>query len=262
MGGSYLGELLKTAVRIMELDELESRLDKHDWKVAKEEYDEAVAAFNKQRSDYVDALLSHEVGQEAAVSDVEGQLSNFRETADPSWYPAITYTEENLLPYLRKQAGMNPSLREAIKLFPYAAGAIVIVAYFTVRLMSATPVTESIETKEGLLQRADAVEKALRYDDWMDTRVRRGGFLKGLLLWPIEPTDGEIEGAAEFVGLVMEGQQYAQGCGVVTGYGETLSNDQIKMVGDVIDYLQRPTIRWLDPPIRTVIPALESASVC
>jgi hypothetical protein len=55
----------------------------------------------------------------------------------------------------------------------------------------------NIETRGGMQQRAAAVEKALRYDDLVGTRVRRGGMFKGVMFWPIKPTDGEIGGAAE-----------------------------------------------------------------
>jgi hypothetical protein len=87
----------------------------------------------------------------------------------------------------------------------------------------------------------------------MDTRVRRGGWLKGILLWPIEPSETEIRGAAEFVGLVLEGQEYAAGCGSVVGTGNTLTDGQFSMISDVASYIQREDIRWEEPPPMTIV---------
>ena len=263
MSQGHLWELVQIAVRIMELDQLESQLtDKRDWKAAKEEYEAQQSHFNKVRDEYVDALLDQEESRDSAADNVGAQLAGLRNQADPSWYPAIDYTSDSLLPYLAKEAAKSPRMRKAIKLAPLVAGALAVIAYFTVRLVSGTPVTESIETRAGLQQRAAAVEKVIRYDNWMSTRVRRGGWLKGVLLWPIEPTDAEINGAADFVGLVLEGQQYAEGCGSVVSYGDNLTDDQIDMVGEVADYIQRDDVQWEEPAVMTVVVGLQQADKC
>ncbi len=262
MQKSYLNELLETAADISHLDSIEDQLsDRADWKVAKEQYDAQVARFNQLRTEYVDALLQSE-GASSAATEVQEQLSEFRQQADPSWHPAVDYTEQNLLPYLKKEAAKSPGFRKALKIAPVAIGALVVIAYFGVRLFSATPITAGIETREGLLQRAAAVEKVIRYDDWMGTRVRRGGLFKGLILWPIKPTDPEIEGAAEFVGLVLEGQKYADGCGAVVGFGEDLTDDQIQLVSHVSNHIQNPNIDWQNPPPMTILKGLETAKAC
>lgn len=263
MTQGYLWELVQLAARIMELDQLESQLtDKRDWRAAKKEYDAHQEQFNKVRDEYVDALLEQDGVHDSAVDDVTQQLTELREQSDPSWHPAIDYTRDNLLPCLTKEAAKSPRLRKALKLVPLVVGGLAVLVYFGIRLASGTPVTEDFETRAGIQQRAAAAQKVIRYDDWMSTRVRRGGLFKGILLWPIEPTDAEVNGAAEFVSLVVEGQQYAEGCGSVSGFGENLTDEQIKMVGEVANYIQRDDIQWEEPPVMTVVVGLERASRC
>lgn len=263
MTQSHLGELLQIAVTIMELDDLENELtDKSEWRAAKKQYEAQQEEFDRLRNEFVDGLLSGNGPHETIVDDVTAQIEEVRQRADPSWYPAIDYTSDNLLPYLQKEARKSPGLRKVQKAAPFVAGALVIIAYFGVRIFAATPVTESIDSRLGLQQRSAAAEKAIRYDDWSGTRVRRGGWLKGILFWPIEPTETEIQSAAEFVTVVLEGQQYAEGCGSVTGYGDSLSDSQIDMISEVADYIQDDSVVWEDPPVFTILRGLESASAC
>lgn len=262
MAESYLWELVQIAARIVQLDQLESELtDKREWQAGKDEWEALQEHFNKLRAEYVDALLGDDAASDV-VDDVQGQLTSLREESDPSWHSAIDYTQENLLPYLTKEAGRSPRMRKARKAAPFVAAALVAVVYFGVAIFSRTPITQAIETRQGLQQRAAAVEKVVRYDDWMATRVRKGGWLKGILFWPIEPNESEIKGAAEFVGLVIEGQRYAKGCGSVVGYGNSLTDEQIKMVSDVADFIQRDDLRWEEPAPLMVVAGLESADKC
>ncbi|MEO8176403.1 MAG: hypothetical protein ABI626_07055 [Sphingomicrobium sp.] len=259
----YVADLMRIAVAIIELDQHEGEVtDKRQWQVNKDAYDSLVAQFNKQRDEFIDTLLEDESSHDTAVNDLEVHIADLRERADPSWYPAIDYTQNNVLPELRKQARRSPKLRKALKRAPWVAGALVVVAYFAVRLFSGVSVDAEIATKEGLQQRAAAVAKAIRYDDWMATHVRRGGMFKGLLLWPIEPNAAELKGAAEFVGLVIEGQQYASGCGSVRPYGTHLTDDQIKIIGEVADYVRSDKVVWEQPPVTAIVKGLEHATAC
>lgn len=154
----------------------------------------------------------------------------------------------------------------AIKAIPWVLGGIAITAYFGMRLFSATPIDYSVESREGIQERAAAIEKLLRYDDWMDTRVRRGGWLKGILLWPIEPSESEIEGAAEFAALAYEAHNKSIeqfGCpSIPTGYGDTPSEAELSYLSDMAGILRRSDLQWADPPIFTMIDAARIAGNC
>lgn len=263
MSASYLWDLVQVAARIVQLDELEGQVtDKREWQAGKDEYEALQEHFTKLRAEYVDALLGDDAPSDGVSTEVQGQLNSLRAEADPSWHPAFDYTQENLMPYLTKQAGRSPRFRKAVKAVPFVAAAVAAIIYFGVALFSGTPVTEPIETRKGIEQRAAATEKVIRYDDWMHTRVRRGGWLKGIMLWPIEPNPFEVKGAGEFVGLVLEGQQYAKGCGSVVGYGNSLTDDQIRMVGEVADFIQRDDLQWKEPAPMTVVAVLDSVKPC
>ncbi len=175
MADSYLGVLVEIAARIVQLDQLESELtDKREWQTGKDEWQARKEQFSKVRAEYVHALLGDDAPSNGVPDDVQRQLASLREEVDPSWYPAIDYTSDNLLPYLTKEAGKSPRMRKAQKAAPFAAAALAAVIYFGIAIFSRTPVTENIETRDGLKQRAAALEKVVRYDDWMATRVRKG----------------------------------------------------------------------------------------
>ena len=263
MSESYLWELIQIAARIVQLDQLESQItDKREWQRGRDEWEASQQQFNELRGEYIAALFGDDAPGDSVPNDVRQQLNSFREGADPSWYPAIDYTEENLLPFVEKEAGKSPRMRKLRRVALFVAAALAVTVYFGVALFSGTPVTESIETRDGIIQRAAAAEKVIRYDDWADTRVRRGGWLKGILLCPIEPDAYEIKGAGEFVSLVLEAQQYANGCGSVVGYGDSLTKEQIRMVSDVADLVQRDDLQWRDPAPLTVVAALERVRPC
>ena len=263
MAEDYLWDLVRIAARIIQLDQLEGELtDKREWQAGKDEWEARKEQFHKLRAEYVDALLGDAAPSDGVVDEVQGQLTSLREGADPSWNPAFDYTQENLLPYLTKEAGKSPRMRKAWKVAPFVAAALAAVVYFGIAIFSGTPVTEGIDTRKGLQQRAAAFEKVVRYDEFMGTHIRKGGWLKGILFWPIEPDPYEIKGAAEFAGLAVEGQPYAKGCGSVADNGNTLSKEQISMVSDVADYIQREDVRWEEPPLLTVVTGLERADKC
>lgn len=263
MSHGYMVELIQIADRILELDQLELSIKgTSDWKIAKAEYEAAKERFGIVADRYIDGLLANSEWRGKAVEEVEASIAEFREQGDAGWLPALEYLEENFLPKLRREASRSPNTRKAIKAAPWAVGAVVILLYFGIRFTSGTPVSAPLESRAGIEQRAAAIEKVIRYDDWMDTRVRRGGMFKGILLWPIEPSQSEIEAAAEFAGLVLQGQNYATGCGAVIGAADELSDEQIDMVGEVAEYVRAESTVWRDPPVQTVLDGLEQAPSC
>lgn len=263
MAESYLQELFEIAARIVQLGELEDDItDQREWKAAKREWEALHERFNELRAEYVDALLGGDASSDDVPNNVQNELHLLREEADPSWHSAIDYTQDHLMPYLTKEAGKSPWMRKYIKAGPWVAAAFVAIVYFGIAIFSGTPITQSLETREGIEQRAAAAKKVIRYDDVMNTRVRRGGWIKGILFWPIEPNATEIKGAGEFVGLVLAAQQYATGCGSVVGYGDTLTTEQLEMIGKVADIIQRDELQWEDPAPVTMVAALETVKPC
>lgn len=268
MSDGGLNELLELAAGIMELDDAEQSLRKgHEWRAAKKQHDSLVEAFDKVRKNYVDGLLTKGEDWSHISAAVSSDLENIQSRADSSWHPSIDYTRNRLLPYLSKELGRPPIVREVIRWTPWALAGAAAIVYFSVRLTSSVEVGAPLSSKAGLQQRAAAVEKVLRYDDWMRTHVRRGGWLKGILFWPIEPSEEEIEGAAELVSTTLAGYDALAEQKVVCGsiapsYDSTLTPQQMKLTADVAEYLQRGDIIWQKPPLLTIVEPIKQAFPC
>ena len=77
----------------------------------------------------------------------------------------------------------------------------------------------------------------------MDTRVRRGGWLKGILFWPVEPTEEEIEYASEFLWATVNVYDYLNNenalCNANLYHNSDDDNykDEIAIAQIVIDYI-------------------------
>lgn len=111
---------------------------------------------------------------------------------------------------------------------PLVATILVVVAYFSIRFLSAVHATDDILKTSGFLQRHDAFEKVLRYDDWMDTRVRRGGIFKQVILWPIKPSDEEIQIASQYLGVVIEIADHLLSTGAICPSEEINLSDNLE----------------------------------
>lgn len=263
---NYFDQLLELAAGIVALADAESTLDKREWKAAKEQHDGLEAKFKEVRNKYVDVLLREAEGHEQTYNLVAADIAAIRANCDPSWEPAVNYVSDELLPYLLKEAARDPRVRKAIKAMPWILGGLAVVAYLAIRFLSATPINHGLETKEGIKERAAAVVKLLRYDDWMDTHVRKGAWLKGILLWPIEPTEAEIKGASEFAALAYEAQQVSVerfNCPAIQrGYGNKPSQEELDYLSKTADYLLAYNVEWKEPPIVTALDAAKVFGKC
>lgn len=266
MAENYFEQMLDLAADIVLLADAEAHLEMRDWKKAKERHDNLEVQFKDVRKKYVDALLDTSDDNAAVYPAAARHIEQLKATCDPSWLPAVSYAADSLLPYLEKEASRDPRLRMAAKAAPWVLAGIGIVAYFGVRFWSVTPIVHTIETKEGITERAAAIVKLLRYDDWMDTHVRKGGLFKGVVFWPIEPNDDEIKGASEFAGLAFEAQQFSVekfSCSAIPrGYDKTPSKEELEYLEQVAEYLQGASVKWNVTPAFTVVDAARAVGKC
>lgn len=266
MTEDYFNQMLELAAGIVALADIESKLDKRDWKAAKEQHDSLEANFKVARNKYVDEMLGIPEGHEQACEYVKQDIAEVRAKSDPSQLLTVDYVSENLLPYLQKEADRDPRTRKAIKATPWALGGIALIAYFVVRFASATPIDHALETKSGIQERAAAVAKLLRYDELMDTYVRRGGWAKGLLFWPVEPTEAEIKGASEFAALAFQSHDVSVeqfGCPEIPRGSESVpSKAELDFLAKTAAYLQNSEIHWKNPPVDNVVDAAKAFGKC
>lgn len=272
MNEMQFDELLKLAAQIMHFDAIEGSLtDRKEWKKAKTRYDELEATFKIHRDIYVESLLVKDGDWSAVPSNFEQKISDIEKNGSAKWLPAIQYMRQKISPHLNKEAKKSPLRRDTVKAVikwgPWVFGIAVVSIYFGIRFTSGIEINSPIESKLGIQQRAAAFTKVMDYDDNMDTRVRRGGFLKGIILWPVEPTEKEMQGASEFVSLTLGGYdalaKNGSICGTL-GYSQDnkLSDAQLYVTNEVARYVQQSETVWKSPPIFTVLEPLKSKYPC
>ena len=141
---------------------------------------------------------------------------------------AINLTSEKLTALAKKQQSKSPLRRRVEKYGIFIFFAAIAIVALGVRFYSAVPTYEDIETREHLNASYLAIQKVERYDDWMDTRVRKGGWLKGIMFWPIEPREKEIQFASELLGLVVVVHDYAITEGLICNSVISLESQDIE----------------------------------
>lgn len=227
---------------------------------------EAQGRFNKARNLFVFEALNGEndpaLVKAAIIRDMDEMAA-----AEPSGAATYAYVRDELVARIEKESSKSPLHRKIVRWTPTAIVVALVITYFLVRLMSGVTIDQPIETRKGIEQRAAAVAKVVRYEDWMSSNVRRGGFLKGFILWPIEPTDKEIAAADEFAGMAFDGLAYLstekQICGGPTpGTSDSVSRDEVKFVMSVAEHVRDKQTKWLEPPAMTMLEPIKEAYPC
>ncbi|MBB3982613.1 hypothetical protein GGR44_002279 [Sphingobium fontiphilum] len=227
--------------------------------IVKSKYDGALNRF-------VYNLLSHHPDGDEAISIVNADIDARIAQVGDHWTANYDEIREDLTARIRKSAGRSGWQRTLIYRAPLIALALLVVLYFGFRFYNATPVTDPFETRLGLTQRADALAKAIRYNDWASGSSRRGGFIKGILLWPIEPTEAEHKSAAEFANVIFSGaamlRDRREACNLPVARGEKLSDDELLLLQSVTDHLRNKATLWRDPPAITVLDPIRAKYKC
>jgi hypothetical protein len=162
---------------------------------------------------------------ESLADFLASELNSVREHSDPSWHAAIDGVRDKLVELARKESSKGPTRRKIEKYGWLIGIATVAIVMVFLKWYWLVDVTKPVTDPSGISQRAKALEKVLDYDDSMDTRVRRGGWLKGILFWPAEPTGKEIEYASEFLWGTVEIYDYLKGEGALCGSNLQHSSD-------------------------------------
>lgn len=266
MATSYIDELLDLAAGIVELADAEGTIDKRDWRKAKALNNTLQANFTRVRKEYVDSLLDTPDGYERGYSLTLEELNITRENCDDTWIPAVNYVSDNLMPYLEKELRRSPNTRKFFKYLPWVIAGVSVFAYIATSFLALTPINHAIDTQAGIKERAAAVQKVIRYDYLMNTHVRKGGWIKGALFWPLEPTEYEIKGASEFAALAFEAKQVSvqeYGCSpIAREYGNGPSKNEVAYLSETAERLRDATLQWKKPPIVTTVDAARFVGKC
>lgn len=172
------------------------------------------------------------------------ELNSLKEVADKSWHLAIDGVRERLTKLADIETKKSPAFRKFEKIVPLISIIAIVIVIFSLKWYWLVKVNQPIETTKGVVQRAGTLEKLLDYDDSMDTHVRRGGWLKGILFWPIEPTENEVKHASEFLWTTVDVYDYLLNentlCRSQMTHNSKDDNmkDEIAISQVVIDYLK------------------------
>lgn len=228
---------------------------------------EAQARFNDQVKKFVFEIMRNEDDVESLISSVNFDIDQFVSANSGIEDFSTALIRNSVISRIEKDSRRPAWLRQTIRWAPIAAGIGVVAIYFSIIFMSVLDLSAPDDTKLGIQQRAAAAEKVIRYDEWMHANVRRGGFLKGILLWPIEPSGAEIRAASEFASTTLSGYEFLNQrreiCGtLVSSDGERLSQEQVRFVSDIADRIQQSGLNWQTPPVMTILDQIRGKFPC
>jgi hypothetical protein len=174
---------------------------------------------------------------------LEQELDAIKEASDESWHLAIEDLKVRLRKISNTESKKSPIRRKIEKNGWWLTILFIGITMVSLKWYWLIEVNQPIDTVKGVIQRAGTLDKSLNYDDSMDTKVRKGGFFKGILFWPAEPTEKEIEYASEFLLSTVEVYAYLQEQNAVCGgplfhisdddhYKDTMAISQV-----VLDYI-------------------------
>lgn len=219
---------------------------------------EGQGRFEKLRNRAAYDLLRIQKDAAAAEALMDEELDRLTSDGHDDWNAAVETAREELRQRIHGEAKKSPRLRRAIRWAPAALLVALGLVYFGVRLFSGVTLDQPLETVAGFQQRAAAAERVIRYDGWMATDTRRGGWVKALLLWPIEPSGEEVEAATEFVSVVLGAYQQMQAdgalCGALPDPDSGASEELVTLVSEVAASVRAAQA---DAPAQ-LVPAIEN----
>ncbi len=243
--------------------ELEAAADPSARAEHKQRYDEAVEALG------ADVVADHRTLAKATamvtseMDDITGlSAPEMRPLLDKVRYDVIGYLEQQLAP-TRQQTTMRTRL---FGLGAVAAILLVLAGALALRQYNAIPISAALDTRPGIKQRAAALAKVIRYDDW-DPGTRGGlrTLVVKLVIWPFEPSEGEIQGAREFAGAVVDAAEQLQAAGQackLPRFGDPVTEDQIAFLAKIAARLRSKAVTWGNPPAATVLNAIRESYPC
>jgi len=252
------GELLRTGVELAGYD---GYLDTEGLK----ERNKVQARYNTLRNAIVYDLLRREPDAAAAHNTMHRELDAERPGTPEGLLAFVDQVETELAAQIERDGARAPWRRTLVHRGPWIVAAVVLAIYFGLRIYSRQPVDAPLQTRAGIVQRAAAAHKALRYADWTDTRRRR--WVAELLFWPIAPTDAETKGAGEFAAMVLDGRRFLAEQRLICApaapsSAEGITDADLDLVGTVADAVRAPGLRWADPPILTLLAPIRAAYPC
>ena len=229
------------------INEYTEELQKNPKRKRKSELKEGIQKMKVALAEESAALITNTLDgwdSRQPLSDfLEQRLNAIKAASDESWHLAIDDVKIQLIRISSKESKKGATRRKIEKNGWWLTLLFIGIAMGALKWHWIIDVNQPVDTITGVIQRAATLEKVLDYDDTMDTRVRRGGWAKGIIFWPAEPTEKEIGYAAEFLWNTIEVYDYLKEKNIVCGnpilYNPDDDNyeDEIKVSQVVIEYI-------------------------
>lgn len=198
----------------------------------------------------INNLIHHNPAHEAMLIKLRGTLLAVLDGEDPGEGRKR-----------RRKTANGPQQRGSM--VPYLALMLVLTCIFlgAMYLFGPKPMTASVTTRDGLVERARAFERIAQYDRYHRSGDGVMAMVVNTALSPFEPTEEERLGAAAF-----EHAALAQYRGLRSGRdicGARVSGaEQTAMLHSVAHYLTQGEVDWQSPAARTLRTPMKALQPC
>lgn len=205
----------------------------------------------------------------AANAAVNDEMDDIVRLSEPGLHPLLDKVRYDLLNRVQNELG--PSREQMamrtrlLGLGAVAAILLILAGAVALRQYNAIPITDPLESRAGIEQRAAALAKVIRYDDWNPDTQNLRGVPRRIALWPFEPTETEIRGARELAAAIAFSARELQAAGQVCklpSLGGPVTEDQIGLLSRVVTRVRDKATVWRDPPAATVFDAIRASYPC
>lgn len=249
--------LLQISKKTIQLKRISANdlLPKSERKQAKKNAKKLADEFNKRAAQIIIKLLREKDSKnldvsvaiflEDALFDILSSLENDGSSEFAENDLSIRQAIKHIKPIAEKHERKSPTRRRIERASPMVAIAIAAIVYFGVRWNSAIPINVEILERSQLINSLSVLTKSEKYDANMDTKVRRGGFFKEIIFWPVKPTEKEVDYLLDGLILINAAHDYLAEEGLIcdpkhgselTQAGDDARVEYAKMVQEFIVY--------------------------
>lgn len=202
-------------------------------------------------------------GPDAAIAQINSDLAALA-GAEPEWTEIIEIVRGDLIERIESQRRKNPLLKKIVRFGAPIGFATVVAVYLGTWFYYNVSIEAPLESKAGLIQRAEAYDKAILYEGLASGR---GGLIKKFLLAPIEPNEEQLAAANDFAGLVLSAyyrlaaEQTA--CGLALSQeGQPLTESEKELISTISAQIRDEKTAWQNLAPQTVLVAVAKTRPC
>jgi hypothetical protein len=235
-----------------ELEQFRGYLDTEEQKVQRE----VQGRYDQTRNHLAYDLVNKLGDTDAALAQATAELNDLA-AAEPGWSETIAGVRDDLLERIGLDRNKSPIVKRLARYALPITIALAATIYFGLWQYESLTIDALIDTKAGLMQRAQAFDKAAFYQDMAGGPSARNGLVKDILFAPFEPDEDELKGASAFAGLVLAAgsrlERDGHACTQLGSVGNELSKAEIEFVSAVSADVTDAQTPWGPSAIDTLV---------